>query len=294
LNNSEYVITTEHSFFISPYEEPTELNSKLYIQFAKQKLEDIMEEYCSSKKDCSLDKNTERNLNSAISLINTALGFFADGDKLKATKGLSFYDKITSAVNDIYSYIDNPDFGQDVDLAVFYLKEGSYRLAVIVRDEAELYENCNLSNCEEVLQSANSELGKAILDSKQDNYVFIFNHLTNAWKFAMRVMGANLKKAGVEVDSEEAAIPTEFNISQNYPNPFNPMTRIEFQLPEQKFVSLKIYDVRGNLVTTLVSKEMEAGYHSVQWNAANYASGVYFYRFTSGSFISTKRLLLLK
>jgi flagellar hook assembly protein FlgD len=65
-------------------------------------------------------------------------------------------------------------------------------------------------------------------------------------------------------------------------------------LPEQKFVSLKIYDVRGNLVTTLVSKEMEAGYHSVQWNAGNYASGVYFYRFTSGSFISTKRLLLLK
>ena len=124
--------------------------------------------------------------------------------------------------------------------------------------------------------------------------MFIFNHLTNAWKFSMRVLGFNIKKAGADNDAESLAIPTEFNVSQNYPNPFNPTTTINFQLPEQEFVSLKIYDVRGHLVTTLVSKEMEAGYHSVQWNAGKYASGVYFYRFTSGSFISTKRLLLLK
>jgi len=167
-------------------------------------------------------------------------------------------------------------------------------LAVIVRDDAELYENCNLSNCEEVLQNANKELGKSILDSKQENYVYVFNHLTNAWKFAMRVLGANLKKTNAENEIEELAIPTEFSVSQNYPNPFNPSTTIEFQLPEQKFVSLKIYDVRGNLVTTLISKEMEAGYHTTEWNASKYASGVYFYRFVSGDFRSTKRLLLLK
>ncbi len=89
-NNSQYVITTEHSFFVSPYEEPTELNSKIYIQYAKQQLENIMTEYCSSKKDCSLDRNTERNLSGAISLIDSALGYFEDGDKLKENKRINF------------------------------------------------------------------------------------------------------------------------------------------------------------------------------------------------------------
>jgi hypothetical protein len=293
-NNSEYVITTEHSFFISPDERPKQLTGQVYIQFALDELLAIENEYCPSRNECTLDNNTKKNLSNAISLISTALTYFDDGNHLDSKKGLNFYDKITDAVNRIYAYTDNPDFGANIDLTLEYLQTGSYLLALIVRDEAAVYDNCDLSNCEEVLASANSELGKAIQDSKQDNYVFIFNHLTNAWRFAMRVLGFNVKKAGTGNDVESLAIPTEFNVSQNYPNPFNPTTTINFQLPEQKFVSLKIYDVRGNLVTTLVSKEMEAGYHSVQWNAGKYASGVYFYRFTSGSFISTKRLLLLK
>ena len=177
---------------------------------------------------------------------------------------------------------------------MYYLNEGAYRLAVIARDEAENYDNCTLSNCEEMLKNANTELGKAIEDSKQDNYVYVFNHLTNAWKFAMNVLGANLKKDIVETDLEIVGIPTEFGLDQNYPNPFNPTTRIDFQLPEKKFVSLKIYDIQGNLVTTLVSEQMNAGFHSVQWNANGHASGVYFYRFTADSFVATKRLLLLK
>ena len=110
----------------------------------------------------------------------------------------------------------------------------------------------------------------------------------------MRAIGANLKKTGAEIDVAEAALPTEFKLDQNYPNPFNPTTRIDFQLPEKKFVSLKIYDIQGNLVATLVSEQMNAGFHSVQWNANGHASGVYFYRFTADSFVATKRLLLLK
>ena len=254
-----------------------------------------MSTYCESAKACSLDKNTQRDINDAITLISTALDYFeADGDHLKDRKGLTFYDKITSAVNDIYSYLSNPYFGSDIDDAIYNLREGSYRLATIVRDEALLDGACQTSNCDELIKNANAEIGKALDDTKKNNYVYIFNHLTNAWKFAMNVMGANLKKDIIVDDSDNHNLPTEYKLDQNYPNPFNPSTTINFQLPEKKHVSIKIYNVQGTLVTTLVDGEMEAGYHSAQWNASDYASGVYFYRFTSGSFTSTMRLLLLK
>jgi len=216
-----------------------------------------------------------------------------DGNHLRTTKGLSFYDKITSAVNSIDSYLSNPDFGSDIDLSLYYLIQGSYKLAVIVRDEAELPGACQVSNCEELLENTNRELGKAIDERKQDHYVYILNHLTNAWKFAMNVMGANLNKEGSE---EEASltIPVEYGLDQNYPNPFNPNTTINYQLPAKNHVSLKVYDILGNLITTLVDQEMEAGYYNVNWNASQLASGLYIYRIISGSFVSTKKMILMK
>jgi flagellar hook assembly protein FlgD len=110
----------------------------------------------------------------------------------------------------------------------------------------------------------------------------------------MNVMGANLKKDILINSSANTVLPKEYKLGQNYPNPFNPTTTINFQLPENKYVSLKIYDIQGNLVVTLVEGEMEAGYHSANWDASGYASVVYFYRINSGSFNATKRLLLLK
>ena len=89
-------------------------------------------------------------------------------------------------------------------------------------------------------------------------------------------------------------IPNEFALDQNYPNPFNPTTTINYQLPEKNFVSIKVYDILGNLVTTLVDQDMDAGYHNITWNASNIASGVYFYRIMSGNFVSTKKLILMK
>ncbi len=89
-------------------------------------------------------------------------------------------------------------------------------------------------------------------------------------------------------------VPTVFSLSQNYPNPFNPLTTIEFGIPKEAKVTLKIYDALGSEVETIVNDKMEPGYYKYLWNALNYASGVYFYRLTAGSFVSTKKLLLLK
>jgi hypothetical protein len=110
----------------------------------------------------------------------------------------------------------------------------------------------------------------------------------------MNVVGANLKKDLIADETHDHSLPKEFVLGQNYPNPFNPTTTINFQIPEKKHVSIKIYNIQGTLVTTLVDGEMEAGYHSTMWDASGYASGVYFYRIDSGSFNATKRLLLLK
>jgi hypothetical protein len=88
--------------------------------------------------------------------------------------------------------------------------------------------------------------------------------------------------------------PILFSLTQNYPNPFNPSTTFSFSLPSKSFVSLKIYDMQGRKVAILVSEEMSAGTYSRQWNAANISSGVYFYQLQVGSFLQTKKMVLVK
>jgi hypothetical protein len=84
------------------------------------------------------------------------------------------------------------------------------------------------------------------------------------------------------------------NLYQNYPNPFNPSTHISYQLPTSAFVLLKVFDVTGKEIQTLVNERQNAGNHSVQFDASNLASGVYFYRLETGTFHDTRKLLLLK
>ena len=89
-------------------------------------------------------------------------------------------------------------------------------------------------------------------------------------------------------------IPRVYSLAQNYPNPFNPSTKISFALPKAGNVELKIYDILGREVTTLVNEFRIAGNYTVDFNAANLASGVYFYRIKSGDFIDTKKMVLMK
>jgi len=88
--------------------------------------------------------------------------------------------------------------------------------------------------------------------------------------------------------------PISFALKQNYPNPFNPSTKIEFRMADFGFVSLKIYDILGNEVTTLVNSEKSAGVYKVEWNATGIPSGVYFYQLKTDSFIETKQMVLMK
>jgi hypothetical protein len=89
-------------------------------------------------------------------------------------------------------------------------------------------------------------------------------------------------------------IPYEFDLEQNYPNPFNPVTNLEFGISELGFVSLKVYDLLGKEVVTLVNEKLSPGEYKVEFDGSGLTSGVYFYRLTAGEFTETKRMMLVK
>jgi len=89
-------------------------------------------------------------------------------------------------------------------------------------------------------------------------------------------------------------VPKVFELKQNYPNPFNPITNIEFSLPVGNNVEIKVYDALGNLMDILENRYMSAGVYSIHWDASRFASGVYFYKITSGDFVEIKKMVLLK
>lgn len=91
-----------------------------------------------------------------------------------------------------------------------------------------------------------------------------------------------------------AKIPKEYELNQNHPNPFNPITQIRFGLPEAGFTTVKVYDIQGKLIRTLVNSNLEAGYHTYSFSGENLSSGIYFYELKSSAFHQLKRMLLLK
>ena len=96
------------------------------------------------------------------------------------------------------------------------------------------------------------------------------------------------------VQEISSTIPDNFDLKQNYPNPFNPATTIQYSIPERSNVTLKVYDVLGNEVATLVNEEISAGIHKVDFNASKLSSGVYLYKLQADSFVETRKMLLMK
>jgi hypothetical protein len=97
----------------------------------------------------------------------------------------------------------------------------------------------------------------------------------------------------------ENLIPTEYSLGQNYPNPFNPTTQFAVDVPKLAMVDVSVYDILGRKVATLISGEMEAGYHTIEWNSVNsqnqaVSSGIYFVRMTSDQFNAVRKVILMK
>jgi hypothetical protein len=89
-------------------------------------------------------------------------------------------------------------------------------------------------------------------------------------------------------------IPMQFKLEQNYPNPFNPKTNIKYQIAKNSYVVLKVYDLLGSEVETLLSEELIPGTYEIRWDASNYPSGIYYYKLTAGEYSETKKMVLIK
>lgn len=117
-----------------------------------------------------------------------------------------------------------------------------------------------------------------------------FNDATLGWVVGDNGTILHTTNGGVTFveEGQRHEVPTEFLLSQNYPNPFNPSTTIRYQLPKKNHITLKIYDIPGREVATLVNEQKSPGEYAVQWNSGNAAGGVYFYRLQVGDVVQTR------
>ena len=99
---------------------------------------------------------------------------------------------------------------------------------------------------------------------------------------------------GNNIDVSSVLMPKEFYLQSAYPNPFNPITNLKFGLPFDSKVSIQIYNIQGQVVSTLLNDNIKAGYHSVMWNADEFSSGIYFVQMIAGDYIHNQKIMLVK
>ena len=146
-----------------------------------------------------------------------------------------------------------------------------------------------------VVETGSFNYTNSAQSGNDENVLIIYDSLiANQYyqDFVKRITDAG---GSVDVKQISSEVPDKFVLNQNYPNPFNPVTNIKFQIPKNGFVEIKIYDVLGRLVNTLVNKELTTGTYETNWNAGSFSSGVYFYTLeVNGAKIQTKSMALIK
>ncbi|HEY5535786.1 MAG TPA: S8/S53 family peptidase [Ignavibacteria bacterium] len=111
---------------------------------------------------------------------------------------------------------------------------------------------------------------------------------------AKTIIARNKYAATIGITPIGSSVPDKYDLSQNYPNPFNPTTRIKFALPKNEFVNIKIYDILGKEVASIINENLAAGFYEVEFNANNLASGMYFYKFETPAYKDIKKMMLIK
>jgi type IX secretion system substrate protein len=150
----------------------------------------------------------------------------------------------------------------------------------------------NLTSPEtQMLQSADSLTDSLMVGSRGEIYRTTNNGIN--WYIVGKSKINGESKLLVN-DVKTSLIPSKFKLYQNYPNPFNPVTNLRFDISELRFVKLIVYDILGNAVETILNEELKPGTYEVTFSAANYSSGIYYYKLIAGEFTDTKKMVLVK
>ena len=132
-------------------------------------------------------------------------------------------------------------------------------------------------------------------DSMWLESIFCIDSITG-WAVGNKGAIFHTTNGGVSFVEEEEIdeMPTIYFLSNNFPNPFNPSTKIKYSVPQSSQVVVKVFDILGNEIETLVNEEKPVGTYELTWNAVNLPSGIYFYRIQAGSFVDAKKMILMK
>ena len=209
--------------------------------------------------NCDMISHTLHTVEESKVRINYYSGYVSIRDlAINATQQFSI---ITPLIGSLNQYSDSYPFYEQGFPAVYFEEDDFSPYYHTIND---IISNYNMDYCREVIKSAGATLLKCMfLNSPTD----IENYPTP---------------------------PTLVNLYQNYPNPFNPNTTIKYSLPEASFVTLKVYNLIGEEIATLVNTEQTIGNYEVEFNAITLPSGTYFYRIQAGDFVETEKMMLIK
>ena len=205
-----------------------------------------------------------------------------------------------SVFNPVYQYNAQHD-GVFVDPTIIVPVELASFSSEIVSDKVKLSWSTATEVNNAFFELYRNNIKLAVIEgsgttTERKYYTYVDENTVNGlyeYKLYQQDYDGSRKKVGtieVNLNSE----PVKFELSQNYPNPFNPATTISYSLPEGSFVSLKVYDVMGNEITTLVNKKQQSGKHQVHFDATNLATGLYLYQLQTDNIILTRKMMLLK
>jgi hypothetical protein len=192
------------------------------------------------------------------------------------------------------------------------LSAGTYYLRVMAMEGTIVYPTPPGSNgetiFEHVFRKAYPNTTGTSLTTTAGNYQYVFTYKKEAsWVdtavFTIAFVQNDVNKEILNsakgsnitsVSNNQSELPSSYSLSQNYPNPFNPSTKINFSLPKDDFVTLKVFDILGNETAVLANGNFKAGSHSIDFDASALATGIYFYKMTAGSFSETRKMTLVK
>lgn len=216
-------------------------------------------------------------------------GYTWKSNQIPSAGYISFSDTSSGFLTDrsrVFTYVDSSNSFIPIDSLGFYAGESICRIGKIgyVSSDASIMKSTD-GGIKWVKQSLNN--GVTIYDIK-----FITPDI--GWAVGNSGLIIHTVNGGVTSIRDDHTRIITFELEQNYPNPFNPSTQIDYQLPQSGFVSLVVYDLLGREITTLVSEENKPGKHSLQWNASQLASGVYYLKLQCGNNVLTEKMLLMK